>query len=90
MFFGKNVNELEAKLNKLFDEKGLTDRIWLKIEKMDYEEQSLVIEKGEIDLLNFIDLRADNQIEFSVKEKREKLDLELKSLKEVKGNLKMS
>ncbi len=47
---------------------GLTDRIFPKIEKIDEDEKILIIEKGEIDLFDFIKLRAKKQIEFSLSE----------------------
>ncbi len=45
-----------------------TDKICPKIEKIDEGEKILIIEKGEIDLINFIKLRAEKQIEFSLSE----------------------
>ncbi len=47
---------------------GLCDKFCPKIEQIFQEEQILFFEKGEIDLLSFLKLRAKKNLEFSISE----------------------
>ncbi len=47
---------------------GLCNKLCPKLEQIDQKWFIILIEKGEIDLFNFIKLRVDNQIKFSLSE----------------------